>query len=228
MPRPVVEEAQPANVRPTPPPVRTPVAEAPRYARAEWDRAVREALRSGTIAMPAVLSEIQLGVDPQRGLNAPDGAWLEPAGRIVETTRPTFTWSPAADARYVVAVSRDAELVAESPELRQTRWQPRRDLQPGAMYQWQVEIRRPSGTAILPAPPAPPAFFRVLDAASRQDLADARRQHGDDPLLLGILYARTGLRTEAERELAKVDTPEGRRLLQSVRAWKVVAREPGP
>ena len=114
----------------------------------------------------------------------------------------------------------DQRLVAESPVLEKESWLPERDLPRGRAYHWQVEARdRDGDTTILPSPPNPQAFFRVLDEASHEELKLARATHENDHLLLGVLYARKGLRTEAERELADVETPEGRRLLESVRAW---------
>jgi hypothetical protein len=85
--------------------------------------------------------------------------------------------------------------------------------------QWQVEVRRKNSRTILPAPPIPPAIFRVLETAAHEELEVARAAHPSDHLLLGILYARDGLRADAERELGQAASPDAQRLLRSVQAW---------
>lgn len=199
-----------------PPPVVTP----PRYARSEWAAAVEDAVRRGTIDMPATLAVLQLDPDPERAPTESAESVLEPAAAIVDTTRPRFRWTPVAGAAYVVSIFDGPALIAESAPLREPRWQPQRPLRRGRTYQWQVAATRDAVTTILPAPPAPPAQFRVLDTAAHDEIESARTLHGDDPLLLGVLYARVGLREEAERELARVATAEGRALLRSVQAWR--------
>ncbi len=196
------------------------VPRAATYERPGWNTAVADAVRAGGIPLPAALAELQLSADPERAPGQRDAPWLTPAATIVETTRPEFRWAPVRGATYVVSVFEEQSLVAESAALHDATWIPNRDLRRGRVYHWQVEVRGRDGESnILPAPPAPPAFFRVLDAASHEELTLARAAHENDPLLLGVLYAGKGLRAEAEQELARVDTAEGRRLLKSVQAW---------
>ncbi|HYC59249.1 MAG TPA: zf-HC2 domain-containing protein [Thermoanaerobaculia bacterium] len=197
-----------------------PVVTSPRYARAEWAIAVENALRRGTIDMPAALADLQLDPDPERAPIESTASVLEPASAIIETTRPRLRWTPIPDATYVVSIFDGAALIAESPLLHESKWQPRRSLPRGRTYQWQVSATSETVTTIMPAPPAPPALFRVLDAAAYEEIESARKAHADDALLLGVLYARMGLRHDAERELARVATAEGRALLQSVQAWQ--------
>jgi anti-sigma factor RsiW len=189
------------------------------YARNEWTAAVNDALRGGALAMPAALMELQLAPDTQRAPASSASAKLEPAAAIIDEARPRFRWTATRDATYVVSIFNGGEFVAESPRLARPEWQPKQALPRGETYQWQIEVRTADTTTILPAPPAPPALFRILERSAHEELVRARERHGNDPLLLGILYARNGLRAEAERELAKVDTPEGRKLLRSVRQW---------
>jgi hypothetical protein len=169
--------------------------------------------------MPAALAELQLPPDPERAPGEQRVDALEPAAAIVETTRPLFRWPEVPGATYVVSIFEGPSPVAESPPLREPQWQPERDLVRGRTYQWQVSVRGRGGRALFPAPPAPPALFRVLDRQSHEELERARAERGDDALLLGVLYAREGLRAEAERELGRVETEEGRRLLRSVQEW---------
>ena len=196
-----------------------PIAEPRQYLRDEWQNTVADTLRRGAIAMPAALSELRLPADPERSPGGEATSHLAPAGVIVESPRPQFAWTGAKSARYTVSVFEDGRVIAESPLLREPHWQPARDLPRGVMLQWQVEVRRGDDRSILPAPPAPPAFLRVLDAKAHEDLDAARAAHGADPLILGVLYARYGLRAEAERELAQAKGADAERLLRSVQAW---------
>lgn len=205
------------RVATTPPP---PVLTAPRYARPEWASAVDDALRRGTIDKPASLAELQLEPDPERSPGEAADRVLEPAAVIIETTRPQLRWTPIQGATYVVSLFDGPTLVAESEPLRAPRWQPPRPLRRGRTYQWQVAAGGDDTPIIIPAPPAPPALFRVLDQAAHEEIESARNTHGKDSLLLGVLYARLGLREEAERELARAGTTESRVLLRSIQTWK--------
>lgn len=199
----------------------SPVPALPRYERPEWRAAVDEALRTGALPMPAVLAGLRVAPDVLRtpGERAAEGR-LAPVSTVVETTRPRFTWTPAGGATYLVSVFDDDTLVAESGVLSEPAWQPERDLPRGRTVQWEVEVRGgDGGVRSLPAPPAPPALFRVLDAAAHAELQRARAAHGGDPLLLGVLYARSGLRDDAARELRRVRTEQGQQLLRSVEQW---------
>jgi anti-sigma factor RsiW len=204
------------SVRPAPqqPPVMPSPVVAP-----EWSAALAAALRGGSVVMPAALAELQVQADPQRAPGTSRPARMEPSSAIVETDRPLLRWTPAAKASYEVTIFDGSRVVADSGSLRQPQWRPERALLRGRLYHWQVRVRGRGVDTILPAPPAPPALFRVLDRATHEELVNARAATGGDPLLLGVLYARAGLRTEAEQELSRVDTPDGRRLLNGVKAW---------
>jgi hypothetical protein len=64
-----------------------------------------------------------------------------------------------------------------------------------------VRVQTEKDTLILPAPPAPPALIRILDDAEAAELAEARRVHGDDHLLLALLNARAGVIAETRHQL---------------------------
>lgn len=220
-PAPPVSETVTQTTAPAPPAETPAPAPAPvhAYARPEWRAAVAEALRDGAIAMPAALADLQVRPDQERAPSDRVTARLEPTGVILDATRPRFRWTATQGATYLVSVFDEGALVMESPELSEATWRPDRALARGRPYQWQVEVRLDATRVILPAPPAPPALFRVLDARAHEELEHARATHAGEPLLLGVLYARNGLRAEAERELRRVDTEDGRRLLRSVEEW---------
>ncbi|MEA2490325.1 MAG: hypothetical protein QOH21_2117 [Acidobacteriota bacterium] len=194
----------------------------PSYARREWEKLVHAA-RAGThLVMPAVLQAIRPAADRLRGAPQNSVAGLHPAGVVVETPRPMFTWPARGGARSVVSVFDGRREVVRSEPSAAPRWQPSHDLPRGVTYTWEVEVEQEGQVQILPSPPTPPAQFRVLDRAAVVELDEARREHGDDHLLLGLLYAKAGLDEDARVELQRVpeaDAAVARRLLEDIGSW---------
>jgi anti-sigma factor RsiW len=206
---------KPASPRPT---ERPPIAAHP--APATTPDVTSPPQREVVLEMPATLAALLRQPDVLRGAGAP-AAKLEPYRAIVESTRPRFAWpaTEGASATYVVSVLDGEKLVMQSDVLAAAAWTPPRDLARGRTYQWEVDVRTGGDTRTLPAPPAPPALFRVLDAAAHEELERTRAARPNDPLLLGALYARNGLRDEALRELRRGNTDEARRLLRRIEGW---------
>lgn len=196
------------------PPAPPPVAARTPYDRADWESAVNDALQSGAVPRPRILGEIRSPLEMLRGTAAANAAALDPAGVVIDTTHPAFTWTASKDARYVVSVFDGDRRVASSGTIASPPWTPRKSLPRGRTLTWQVEIAGTSET--IPAPPAPPAMFRIIDAATARDLDDARAHYASDHLLLGILYARAGLQADAEKELRAANATK---ILDSVRRW---------
>ncbi len=183
---------------------------------------VREVLAAGKIPMPVTLAAVLPARDSFRsaGEEPVAAAKMHPAAEVLETQRPRFTWPATEGATYTVLIGANGNLVAQSPELRENAWQCDVALARGRTYSWQVELRRGDETTMLPMPPEPTMRFHVLSASVKNDLDAARRATPDDHLLLGVLYARAGLREEALRELAAASEPEARTLAASIRAWR--------
>jgi anti-sigma factor RsiW len=147
---------------------------------------------------------------------------IEPAGKVTLTDRPTFHWSSLNGATgYLVEVyNAQFKLVASSPSLTSLNWTST-PLARGQVYLWQVKAMASDGQEyIAPRPPAPQVKFRILDQASNNEIAAARRDHASN-LLMGLLYARAGLIVEAEQEFralqkANPDSEVSRKLLSSV------------
>jgi Putative zinc-finger len=199
--------------RPAPTPAPAPPPS--RYARAEWETLVRDARAGAPLELPD-LSPLRGPNYVLRGTTSRD-AELMPAGVVIETTRPELRWPAPRGARSIVTIFDGDTEVARSGELRGNRWTPERELRRGVTYTWQVELRIGDDIAIVPAPPSPPARFRILDGAAAVELDHARRTNAD-PLLLGILYAKAGLAAEAREALVRVtaveDAAAARRLLE--------------
>ena len=174
-----------------------------RYASAEWEQLVRTAEESGRLA-------IARGIDATpvvlRGPGGKTTMELAPSGVVIDETRPRFSWPSRDGAMYVVSIYSGDEPVAQSEALTETQWTPAAPLARGRTYVWQVQATRAQEREIIPAPPAPPAMFRVVSKRDHDELAEARRLHPDDHLLHAVLYARAGLREETLRALSRAHT----------------------
>lgn len=152
---------------------------------------------------------------------------LGPIGGATETDRPTFSWRPLSGAKsYSVRIYDGASnQVAASLPISETRWTPPQALGRGAIYAWEVTAVRDDKEVTSPAPPAPPAKFKVLDAAKLGELTRARGMYRGSHLILGVISAQFGLLDEAERELnalvaANPDSITARNLLRSVKSLR--------
>lgn len=197
-----------------------PLEAAPRL-KPEWEALVTGALRAGQVVMPAVLAEIRTPPETLRGEAKARRDAVSPAGVVVDTDRPTFSWPAWEGAESVVIVyNGDEELEASGP-LRTNRWTPAKPLPRRVPLVWQVEMRRGGASTILPEPPDPPAIFRIIDGASFQEIEAARRTEPTNDLLLGLLYARAGVKDRATEALRRhaAKHPETETVLRSVESW---------
>jgi len=184
--------------RPTHPGPSTPLGMTQsKYGRDDWDAAVLDALARGTVEVPRQQWPV---ADPLRGSNQASAPEMSPTDVVIDSTTPVLTW-PATPGRCIVTIYDGSTRVAQSPSLQSSPWQVSPPLARGRTYVWQVEIRRGGTIELLPAPPAPPAMFQVLDETSSASLAEARRRFPNDHLLLGVLSARCGLQRQAAEEL---------------------------
>jgi anti-sigma factor RsiW len=206
------EDPPPSPMPPAPPPVvaaaqSTPLPPPPEPHALDpaWQTLIATSLATATLPFPADLSALTPAAEVPRGTAALAEDPFEPAGIVVDDTSPSFAWPSRAGAQYVVAVFDGEEEVLRSASLREPRWSARTALRRGRTYAWQVEVMLADGTTdILPAPPAPPALFRITTTTAHDELARAHREHPDDHLLLAVLQARAGMKREALAELALV------------------------
>ena len=190
-------------------------------------QAVRNALAEGRVRPAPVPTGLR--GKPETLMGGPEGtqpfSLVGPVGRIVRDARPRLSWRPLAGASGYTVTVLDADLkpVAASPPLSGTSWVVPRRLERGRVYTWQVTALKDGEEVIAPAAPAPPARFKVLEAALDDELSRLERAGARSHLALGVLYARAGLLEQAERELralarANPQSVEARRLLNSMRA----------
>lgn len=183
------------------------------------ERLLKNALGSGRVKARGLVSDHNQGLEVRSGNSQPISQSLSPVGTVVPTTRPTFQWKPVAGATWfkVTIYNASANVVAESPELKESRWTPATDLRRGEIYSWEVTSQINSKEVLTP-----PRKFKVLGADCVGELQRAKARAGSSHLLLGLLYADCGLIEEAEKELsalvrANPQSPKARNLLSSVR-----------
>lgn len=201
--------------QPAPKPPERVVPQPPAYARAEWAQLVASALASGRLSYPSDLAILRGGTEHVRGGNEGEPVTPEPTGVVVDETRPELRWPATAGATYGVSIFDGDKEVAHSEPLTARRWRPPQPLARGRTYTWQVEVRSNGTTTVLPAPPAPPARFRIASERDHDEIAAARVKHPNDHLLLATLYATAGMEAEAKEELRKLgdsSDPRVRRL----------------
>jgi hypothetical protein len=75
-------------------------------------------------------------------------------------------------------------------------------LNPGNVYQWQVEaLRKDEVIARTPKPPEPEARFQILATETQQELAETQTQASGSHLIMAIANAKAGLLDDSIREL---------------------------
>lgn len=190
----------------------------------EWQALVSETMRTGRLDFPAEMRRYS-DADRYRGISPETPsipAKVAPSATAVIEQQPLFRWPPSPGAQYqVVVVRAGGEAIANSGTIAQPEWRCDRVLARDAIYRWQVTVKTATAEAILPAPPAPPALFRVVSAAEEKELADAKRERPDDHLLLGLLHARAGVTEVARGELTQVVADDERAI-----ARRLVAQLP--
>lgn len=152
-------------------------------------------------------SDVPVNLNPGAGTllgteSAPQFTLSYPVGVVVLSENPEFRWNPLPGAEsYTVTVLDEALVeIAASPALKETTWQPSTALERGRVYTWQVTATKKGEEIISPVPPAPEAIFKVLEGDKAREILIAK-QRKSPHLLLAILYARSGLREEARKEV---------------------------
>lgn len=192
-------------------------------------QAVKKALLTQRLDAPASLAELKGKNNTLMGQSDVGESFsvVGPAGTIVSSARPTFRWRALEGAKsYTVKIyDTNFNLVDSSQSLNVTEWTPARPLPPGKIYTWQVAAMKEGSEIVSPTAPAPEARFRVLDEAQAKELTRALAAARNSHLARGVIYTRTGLLDEAEREFAALlkanpKSSVARKLLVNVRAMR--------
>lgn len=166
-----------------------------------YERLVRNTLLKQQVSRPAFLNELNPKKEVQMGEKEESFPLLEPKGKTIESASPTLRWGALEGATsYSVKVyDSGPKLVAESPELSSATWTLPEPLGRGKIYTWEVTAIKEGKEVFAPAPPAPPARFKVLEQNRYLELTQMKRAYKSH-LLMGTLYVKAGLLDEAERE----------------------------
>jgi hypothetical protein len=186
--------------------------------------AIRVSLGSGRVKLPQPVLELAgtqiILMGSSEGVPFP---LHSPVATFVVEQRPRFRWSELKGASsYTVTIfDSDFRRVARSESLTKTEWQVPEPLERGLRFSWQVTAVKDGIEVVSPVRPAPEAQFRVLDPSAAEEIDRYRRSGTTSHLAAGIVYARAGLREDAEREFRILvnENPGAsiaRRLLRSV------------
>jgi anti-sigma factor RsiW len=152
----------------------------------------------------------------------------QPVGKVIQSDRPTFSWSQLdGGTKYVVEVYDEKyNLVTAGAPVTVARWTTPTPLRRGRKYSWQVRALTAGQEFRSPRPPEPQAEFRILDQATASELARVQREFGPYHLAVGLLYAQAGLLEEAEREFRSLQESNPgsapvKRLLDSIQRMRM-------
>jgi hypothetical protein len=182
----------------------------PRDAR--WDALLADVRATGALPFPADIRELATP-DAFRGEpHKLEASVMWPVATAIDDERPELRWRAVDGARFMVVITSAGKELARSESLTTSHWRVPIALPRGRMLRWQVRVERGDATSILPAPPAPPAIFRVISQEEHDAIASSPQDH----LLRGLLYARAGVIDEARRELEASHDPLASRLLEQL------------
>jgi anti-sigma factor ChrR (cupin superfamily) len=213
------QRQQPANPVSHPVVIHVPSPRAP----GEWDSLVAEARQTGKVATPAIIRQLRGESDTYRGsLESPASLHLSPAGTVVVSQQPEFTWRANEGERYVVSVACDEALAEKSEPVAGGRWTPAHSLPRGVNCTWQLERLRDH--EIFPPLTAPQPELRILGEAALNAIRKAESQQPRDEFVIALLYAHAGAQKEAEAHLRTyiAEHPSdavASRILESIERW---------
>jgi hypothetical protein len=186
---------------------------------------VKTALTSGRVSVAVIPASSEgrvgttLGGEEQERFNV-----LVPSRSVVESERLVLRWEPLAGASGYVVFLKDAVSgeETESKQIMRTEWTPEKPLSRGHIYNWMVEAVKEGRRVRAPALDKPYASFKVLDNAQAQELKEAKQKWSGSHLLLGVLYARAGVRDQAVKEFKALlaenpGSPLAKKLLSGVK-----------
>jgi hypothetical protein len=204
-------------------------ATAGRDSLTDSERALIAAARWGRMEAPESIS----GLASRRGVLRGDarsaaGGLLSPRQETVAEERPVFRWRRAAGATgyRVYVMDAEARIMFTSPRLPAdtVEWRAESALEGGREYVWAIGIEREGVELVALAPGRGDVRFLILGAQERKAVEEWSRRIAS-PFARGVLYARAGMISEAEREwrraaVGKEQAAEAQRMLNIVRSWR--------
>jgi hypothetical protein len=186
---------------------------------------VKSALASGqvNVAMVPAAREgrvgTRLGPGEQEKFNV-----VAPVRSAVESDRPSLRWQALQGAAGYVVFIKDTVTgeEVESEQIARTNWTPTKPLARGHVYNWMVEAEKDGRRVRAPSLDKPYASFKVIDDRQEAELREAKQKWAGSHLLMGVLYARAGVKDEAVKEFEALQaenpgSPLAKKLLTGVR-----------
>jgi anti-sigma factor RsiW len=160
------------------------------------------------VASGPVVKIGQVGTLLGDGATAETFKLITPVSSIVLSNTPPFKWEPLAGATQYTVLVRDVKTgqEIESEPLSDTQWTPKQPLARGRTYAWMVEAVKDGNRLRAPALNQPYAGFKVLDKSAFDNIQRAQASWGNSHLVMGILYAKAGLKDAARKELKELQT----------------------
>lgn len=189
------------------------------------EKLASNALRFGQVESPAEVKQLRSSAMRLMGQPSEETfRLLRPTGKMIASTRPVFQWQALSGAiEYVVTLANpQTNFVLSSEPLKATQWNPPQALPRGQTYTWQVTATKDGKEIKAPPPDAPEARFRVLTQTQVDEVRRAKKTYAGNHLMLGLVYARNGLLSEAETHFkallaANPTSALARQLLQRLR-----------
>ena len=174
---------------------------------AENRRLIEAALQTRKVAVNPLPQKLESKPHARMGPSTEQSgfALVQPVNKIIATTKPVFRWKtlPGAESYQLKLFDENYNLIAESGSIETNSWALPREkrLTRGGIYIWKVVATRDAAQiSSNTAADWSEAKFKVVERAKAQEINEAKKRHGEFHLLFGILYARAGMRDEAERE----------------------------
>lgn len=188
---------------------------------------VASVLKNGRVKTPSFLADLKGRSGILMGPGAAPYGLLNPVATVVESRTPTFRWraTEGAQSYELTIYDSDSKKVVASGQLTDNSWITTTPLERGRTYSWQVRANKNGVEVLMPPAAAAEAKFRVIDQSSLQEIQLARKSQPGSHLMLGILYAESGLLDESEHEFQKLvaanpESPVARSLLREVKSQR--------
>jgi hypothetical protein len=188
---------------------------------------IASVLKNGRVKTPSFLVDLKGRSGTLMGAGSTPYGLLNPLATAVESRTPTFHWraTEGAQSYELTIYDSDSKKVVASGQLRETSWTANTPLERGRTYSWQVRANKNGAEVLMPPPAAAEARFRVIDQSSLQEIQLVRKNQPSSHLMLGIVYAESGLLDESEHEFeillrANPESPVARSLLREVRSLR--------
>jgi len=188
---------------------------------------IASVLKNGRVRTPSFLADLKGRSGTLMGAGSAPYGLLNPLATAIESRTPTFHWraTEGAQSYELTIYDSDSKKVVASGQLMETSWTANTPLERGRIYSWQVRANKNGAEVLMPPPAAAEAKFRIIDQSTLQEIQLARKSQAGSHLMLGIVYAESGLLDESEHEFERLlaanpDSPVARSLLREVRSLR--------